>query len=1098
MFPEDLPEQRAYLAIVAAILLGLYLSSLHSYLLFHSLIEIITISIGFTLFIITWNGRRFLSNGTLKLLGIGYAFIALIDLLHTLAYKGMNVFPGYGANLPTQLWIGARYLQALTLCAAPFFMGRRLHVQAVMGGFAGAVALLVALVYTGNFPDCFVEGKGLTPFKIGSEYAISGALLVALVFYYRHWRRTGEKIYPLVIASIACTTASELAFTTYLSVYGFANLLGHFFKLIAYYLIYQAILVTGFREPLELFFRELRQAYDRLREANTHLELEMEERIHAEDELRQARDSLEVQVDARTTELRAANERLQDELVEIELVEETLREKEEYIRRLVEESPVAMLVTAGVEQRVAFMNRKFGEIFGYTADEVPDLAHWWPLAYPDEQYRDAVRARWASRVATLPKGSGEIEPLEELVTDRNGRQRIIEFRMSSIGDHNIVTFTDLTDRYGAAENERLLSAIVQSSDDAIIAKDLAGVILAWNSGAERTYGYSAAEAIGRNISLLQSPDIPDELPVIMGKIMAGESLDHYVTERLTKDGQRIFVSLSISPLRDRTGAIVGAATIARDITEMRRAQVELANQTQLLEAFFENSMTCNVILDRAFNFIRVNSAYARSDNRRVEDFPGRNHFELYPSDAKALFEEVVAAKQPLEVEARSFAYPDDPARSQTYWDWSLVPTLNEAGEVDKLIFILRDVTEHIKSKSEREHLQAQLFQAQKMEAVGQLAGGVAHDFNNILTAIIGFSTLMEMKMAPDDPQRTSVNQILAAADRAAELTRSLLAFSRKQIINPQPADLNQIVQQTGRFLQRIIGEDIELRMTFNEEHLPVNVDSVQIEQVLMNLATNARDVMPGGGLLSIGTELVEIGDTFIRAHGFGIPGEYALITVTDTGSGMDEEVRKRIFEPFFTTKEVGRGTGLGLSIVYGIIKQHNGFINVYSEPGQGTTFTIYLRLHRAESELKPAVVRAVPMEGTETILVADDDPMLRNIAEEVFRSYGYTVITAEDGQDAVEKFSRNRERIALVVLDVIMPKMNGKDAYEQIRKLSPGCKAIFMSGYTDDIIHKRGLLDVGLAFVSKPLRPEKLLQKAREVLDMAQGGWEQVAEGTEQ
>jgi signal transduction histidine kinase len=530
---------------------------------------------------------------------------------------------------------------------------------------------------------------------------------------------------------------------------------------------------------------------------------------------------------------------------------------------------------------------------------------------------------------------------------------------------------------------------------------------------------------------------------------------------------------------------------------MKRAQVELANQTQLLEAFFENSMTCNVILDREFNYIRVNSAYARSDNRRVEDFPGRNHFELYPSDAKALFEEVVAGKQPLEVEARSFAYPDDPARSRTYWDWSLVPTLNGAGEVDRLLFILRDVTEQIKAKGEREHLQAQLFQAQKMEAVGQLAGGVAHDFNNILTAIIGFSTLMEMKMAADDPQRTSVNQILAAADRAAELTRSLLAFSRKQIINPQPADLNQIVQQTGRFLQRIIGEDIELRMTFNEEHLPVNVDSVQIEQVLMNLATNARDVMPDGGVLFIGTELVEIGENFIRAHGFGTPGEYALITVTDTGSGMDEEVRKRIFEPFFTTKEVGRGTGLGLSIVYGIIKQHNGFINVYSEPGQGTTFTIYLRLHRAESELKPGAVQTVPVEGTETILVADDDAMLRNIAEEVFRSYGYTVITAEDGQDAVEKFIQNRERIAMVVLDVIMPKMNGKDAYEQIRKLSPGCKVIFMSGYTDDIIHKRGLLDVGLAFVSKPLRPEKLLQKVREVLDMANGGQEQVAEGNE-
>jgi PAS domain S-box-containing protein len=390
--------------------------------------------------------------------------------------------------------------------------------------------------------------------------------------------------------------------------------------------------------------------------------------------------------------------------------------------------------------------------------------------------------------------------------------------------------------------------------------------------------------------------------------------------------------------------------------------------------------------------------------------------------------------------------------------------------------------ETIQDISEQKTVEAQLYQAQKMEAIGQLAGGIAHDFNNILTVIIGFSTLIDMGMDKDDPQKANLSNILAAADMAAYLTRSLLTFSRKQDINLHPVDLNQIIRTTDKFLKRIIGEDIELRTTFGHDMVTVNVDNGQIEQVLMNLATNARDAMPNGGLLSIETGTVEVDDDYIKAHGCGEPGWYASVSISDSGEGMDEATRKKVFEPFFTTKEVGKGTGLGLSIVFGIIKQHNGLINVYSEPEIGTTFRILLPLIQSTVAEKQIHLEEMIENGVGTILVADDDASIRVLVEKTLTMFGYTVITAMDGNDALVKFKENKDRIDLVVMDIIMPEINGKDAFNEMRKIDPALKVVFISGYTSDIIRKRGLFEQGLEFVEKPLNLKQLLSKVRDVL----------------
>jgi PAS domain S-box-containing protein len=379
-------------------------------------------------------------------------------------------------------------------------------------------------------------------------------------------------------------------------------------------------------------------------------------------------------------------------------------------------------------------------------------------------------------------------------------------------------------------------------------------------------------------------------------------------------------------------------------------------------------------------------------------------------------------------------------------------------------------------------LEAQLRQAQKMEAVGQLAGGVAHDFNNILTAIVGYGNLLVMKLPENDALSSYTRQILASAQRAAHLTQSLLAFSRKQAVELKPVDVNAVIGQVEKLLARIIGEDIEFKTKLTAGDLPVMADSGQIEQVMMNLATNARDAMPNGGLLTIEAGAFEMGEDFLADHAYGKPGAYALITVSDTGDGMNEEVRAKIFEPFFTTKEVGKGTGLGLAMAYGIIKQHKGYIDVSSEPGMGAKFNIYL----------PLIVHAVPeaarssgavmRRGTETILLAEDDAEVRGVMRIVLEDYGYKVIEAVDGEDAVRKF-RELQRVDLIVSDVIMPKKNGKEMHQEIKKLRPGMKALFTSGYTAAMALKEGVLEPGAALVSKPVSPAEFLQKVRDVLD---------------
>ena len=378
-------------------------------------------------------------------------------------------------------------------------------------------------------------------------------------------------------------------------------------------------------------------------------------------------------------------------------------------------------------------------------------------------------------------------------------------------------------------------------------------------------------------------------------------------------------------------------------------------------------------------------------------------------------------------------------------------------------------------------LESQLRQAQKMEAVGTLAGGIAHDFNNILTAIIGYGRLLQMKMAETDPLRTYVAHMLSSSEKAANLTRNLLTFSRKQIVELKPVKVGKIIKGMERLLKSLLTEDIELKIISPDSDITIMADMSQIEQVLLNLASNANDAMPRGGTLTIETKEIELKNIFVDGYDYVEPGQYALISIADTGTGIDEKTRDKIFEPFFTTKEVGKGTGLGLSIVHGIVDQHHGYITVNSKPQGGTVFNIYLPVVKTAIEETEAI-SPVAEGGTETILVAEDDAQVRGLTTEILNSAGYTVIEAIDGEDAVEKFVEHSDTVELLLLDVVMPRKNGKEAYDEIKKINPDIRVIFMSGYTGDVIISKGIIGKEYDFIQKPLSPNELLLRVREAL----------------
>jgi PAS domain S-box-containing protein len=777
-------------------------------------------------------------------------------------------------------------------------------------------------------------------------------------------------------------------------------------------------------------------------------------------------------------------------------------------------------------------------------------------------------------------------------------------------EYNFAFTRDLTQRKQLESQQTQLAAIVQYSDDAIISKSLTGLITSWNRGAEKIFGYSAAEAVGQPLLMLFPAELQHEEADNIARIMRRETVENFASKRIRKDGRIIYISATISPLKDASGKIIGASKIARDITERKQALMALEESQLLYESLVMQLPIGIFQKDQAGRYVFVNPEFCRINGRPAESFLGKTVLELdaneranqngststakYATAGDEHFRQIMQTGKPIQVDedydladgtrrhlsamkfpilkadgqiggvqavivdvterkradeahARLATVVEQALESivvtdikgkityvnpaferisgytaaevigqtprilksgqhdaefyQKLWavllhgevwsghfvnrrkdgklyeeDATISPILDATGRVINYMAVKRDTTREVQ-------LENQLRQSQKMEAIGQLAGGVAHDFNNILA-----STLMQVELLTGAPTAAEVQegieQIRADANRAANLTRQMLLFSRRQVMQPRVLDLNELITNLVKMLQRIIGEDVQLHLHLHSAELLTRADAGMLDQVLMNLVINARDAMPGGGQLRIETMAKTVTGDDALLHAEAIPGRYVCFSVTDSGGGISPEILPQIFEPFFTTKAAGKGTGLGLATVYGIVKQHQGWIQMVNRPGQGVTFQIFLPVINMPAEAAANDTQFRSRRGTETILLVEDEAGLLTVTQKILERQGYRVLSAANGHQALQHWQAQHASIALLLTDMVMPGgMSGQELARQLQHEKPGLKVAFTSGYSATIAGQEFRLGVDEAFLQKPYEADQLLKTVRASLD---------------
>ena len=781
-----------------------------------------------------------------------------------------------------------------------------------------------------------------------------------------------------------------------------------------------------------------------------------------------------------------------EDITERQRAEEALTESEEKYRTLVEHSLQGIAIALDAPPRLVFANPALGKMLGYALDELTSLSPKKTQALIHPEDRMIFFELFKDRLDGNPMPTH----YEFRAICKDGSVRWLEVSTSRLlyGGQPAVqaTFADITKRNQAEEalreSEERYRTILENIEDGYYETNLPGDLTFFNDSLCRMLGYSREEMIGMSNKQYTDEDNRKKLFAAFNEVYrTGKPTKAFDWQVFTKDERKLFGEVSVSLIKDSKGEPIGFRGIARDITQRKQAEEALRTEKQKFETLLENAPFGVIMIDRKGNFKYINSKFIELFGYDLKDIPnGREWFKK--------------------------AYPDPDHRHHVIETWINDSNISEPGENVPRIFTAtckdgtkktirfitvqlgtgetlmscEDITLVQRAEEEKAALADQLRQSQKMEAIGRLAGGIAHDFNNLLTVIRGYSQLSLMDLKGNEKLRGNLDEIQKATQRASDLTHHLLAFSRRQIMEMKILDLNTLLKDLDKMLHRVIGEDIQLTYRLSDDIGKVRVDPGQMEQVILNLAVNARDAMLSGGKLTIETSNARLDGVYAHTHIGSKPGRYVMMSVSDTGLGMSQEVKERAFEPFFTTKEKGKGTGLGLSTCYGIVKQSGGNIWAYSELGRGTTFKIYLpRVDESLKETKEEENNAAEiLKGTETILAVEDEIEVRKLVAEILKGQGYTVIEASDGEEAVKVSRKNAgKKIHLLLTDVVMPGMSGRELAVTLGLQHPKLKVLYMSGYTDNAIVHHGVLEEGVNYIQKPFTLDALAHKVREVLD---------------
>jgi PAS domain S-box-containing protein len=776
------------------------------------------------------------------------------------------------------------------------------------------------------------------------------------------------------------------------------------------------------------------------------------------------------------------------DITEQKLVEDSLRGSDERFRNYVTLSPHGVFITDD-KGHFTDVNNAASAITGYSPDElltmnIYDLLPPESMEWAANSFQQLLETGHTGGEAAYRRKNGEI-----------GYWSLAAVKLPTANFMGIVT--DVTDRIHALEelaNTRatLAAAFEQSPVPIVLVSMPEAVFSIVNTACREFLGMmdepDPTGTLFANFkpTFLEYDSTGNLIPITEAPLaLTLQGLSTLGQERkiVTKDGKVKWALVSANPIYNAQGKLIAAYLVFPDITEHKLAKLADARYLLRQRAVLDNLPMMAWLKDTESCLQMVNEMYAKACGRSVEECIGKTDMELFPLEMAKQFiaddKEVCLSGQKKQVE-ESIATPDGEKWHITH----KTPIFDEQGHIVGTAGIAHDITSIKESEKERSRLEANLHQAQKMESVGRLAGGVAHDFNNMLSVILGHAELGQLKIDQNHPIQAHLKEISKTAERSADLTRQLLAFARKQTIAPKVVNLNEAVATMLNMLQRLIGEDVSLIWKPAATLWPIKVDTSQIDQILTNLCVNARDAIADVGEISIETGNCSTEESYYIVLEDVLPGEYVKLSVTDSGVGMDRETIAHIFEPFYTTKELGKGTGLGLATIYGAVKQNNGFIDVHSEPGIGTTFTIYLPRYEGKATLEIMDgVKESSLRGQETILLVEDEPSILNIVSMVLSQLGYTVLEANTPGEAILRASEYAGEIHLLMTDVVMPEMNGRDLAKNLLSIYPNMKRLFMSGYTADVIAHHGVLDDGVHFIQKPFNMNIMSAKLREVLD---------------